>query len=381
MIKTLLTPELVALRNIFLSNGKDLRFVGGCVRDSLLGITPKDIDLCTDAFPDEQISLYTAYGIHYYTTGIEHGTITVVIDGTSYEVTSLRRDVETDGRRATVEYTRDWIKDLERRDFTMNAMSLTFDGELIDPFNGLGDLQKGLVSFVGDAETRIREDYLRILRWFRFRGRVGMSMSYSARKAIVNLAPGLQNISRERVWSEVRKILQGNDGPWLMAEMFQLGVAKWINLPAPPFFDEAHAVHQLTRNPVTMMVTLYGMEAEKILREWKASNNEINLAGWLVDAMFYRFSQNLMRLLAVDGVPREWILELAALREMDEFDRGILACWEIPVFPVGGNDLLERGFKQDHNLGKTLKKLKEIWADSNFSLSKQELLDHLGGLV
>ena len=383
MLDRLLTPELQNLRALFVKNGRDLRFVGGCVRDSLLGINPKDIDLCTDADPAEQIELYRHAGVSYHETGIAHGTITVVLSGVPYEITSLRRDVETDGRRATVAYTRDWTADLERRDFTINAMSLTFDGELIDPFNGLNDLGKDLVAFVGDAETRIREDYLRILRWFRFRGRFGISQSFSAQRAIKKLAKGLENISRERVWSEVKRIISGPNGPYLVLEMHQMGVAEPIGLPVElNYIVDTQECSEITSNPVTLMVSMYGMDAEKILRSWKASSEEINLAAWLYDHWHFKQPDRpLMTLLAVDGAPREWVLELAALRLMDEFERGVLACWEIPVFPVGGNDLLERGFKQDQNLGKTLKQLKELWANRGYTLTKPELLDHLGSLV
>jgi hypothetical protein len=261
-------------------------------------------------------------------------------------------------------------------------MSLTFDGELIDPFNGLDDLGKGLVAFVGDAETRIREDYLRILRWFRFRGRFGMSQSFSAQRAIKKLAKGLEAISRERVWSEVKRIISGPNGPYLMLEMHQMGVAEHCGLIGEPnSIVDTQQHSEITSNPVTLMVSMYGLHAKSILRSWKASGDEIKLADWLCDAWMYRFPKTLMSLMAVDGAPREWVMEFAALRLIDEFERGVLTCWEIPQFPVGGNDLLERGFKQDHYLGKTLKQLKELWADSGYTLTKPELLAHLGSLV
>lgn len=369
----LLNDELRELRALFLAAGHDIRFVGGCVRDTLHGTQPKDIDLCTDAFPDEQLAIYRSAGIRYVETGLDHGTITVVLNGTPYEVTSLRLDVATDGRRATVEYTRDWIKDLERRDFTINAMSLTFDGELIDPFNGLNDLKNGLVAFVGDAETRIKEDYLRILRWFRFRQRFGMSMSYSARRAIDRLASGLNNISRERIWSEVSKILANNDGPFIMVEMHQMGMAGYMDLPRdPPDLFTASEVAQLSSNPVTLLVSLYDNNAVRILKKWKASNSEVYLADFLSRAKKYQESP--FRLMAVDGISREWAVELAALTELDPFDRAILPNWPVPIFPVNGNDLLQLGYAQDKNLGYTLKQLKNLWASNGYGMTKEELL-------
>jgi tRNA nucleotidyltransferase (CCA-adding enzyme) len=381
ILSRLSNQDLLDLRSLFVERNLDLRFVGGCVRDAIIGQTPKDIDICTDATPTEQIEIYKSAGVSYHETGIEHGTTTVVLNHVPYEITSLRLDVETDGRRATVAYTRDWLKDLERRDFTINAMSLTFDGELVDPFNGLADLHNGLVAFVGDAEARIREDYLRILRWFRFRPRFGMSMSYSARRAIENLAPGLRNISRERVWSEVKRIIAGNDGPFTMLEMHSMGVAASIGLPLLDNISWAQEVAEISRNPVTLMVALYGSSAAKILRDWKASGDELKLADWLINCFENNTDRPIMKYMAVDGVSREWALELSALRRMDEFDRGVISNWEVPRFPVNGRDLLDLGFAQDKNLGYALNRLKELWAENQYGLSKQDLLDHLQAVV
>jgi tRNA nucleotidyltransferase (CCA-adding enzyme) len=265
--------------------------------------------------------------------------------------------------------------DCRRRDFTINAMSLGFDGDLLDPFNGFQDLQKGLVMFVGDADQRIQEDYLRILRWFRFRGRFGMAMSFSARRAVERNAHGLCNISRERVWSEVRRILAGPDGPWIMAELQQLGVAKHCDLPILESVDPASEVHQLTRDPVTLMVALYGQSAYSVLQKFKASRDEQNQALYL--ASEWHSSQSPFWLMAVDELHREWALELAALRCMDDFDRAVLETWEVPVFPVSGNDIMALGVKQGPDVGKILHKLKYQWAVQNFAASKEDLLANI----
>jgi len=257
--------ELNRLRMIFLGHGHDIRFVGGCVRDVLSYKDSKDVDMCTDATPEQQIEIYKNYGYKYVATGLKHGTVTVMIpikdnEGKfeSYEITSLRIDAETDGRHAVVEYSRDWELDLARRDFTMNAMSLTFDGRLIDPFNGYDDLGNDIVRFVGDSEQRIKEDYLRILRWFRFYGRFGEMHSFdlnaanevvfirniedeedkkimnlqnkvfdSSYQAIKDNLSGLKNISRERIWDELKKTIsqvQTNRLPLLFGLMIKIGV-------------------------------------------------------------------------------------------------------------------------------------------------------------
>ena len=161
------------LIEVFKGGGAELRFVGGCVRDSLLGLGVRDIDIATDALPDRIMGILRDAGIKSVPTGIEHGTVTAVVEGRAFEITTYRRDIKTDGRHAVVEFGTDWREDAERRDFTINAMSITPDGDLHDPFDGEGDLVAGRVRFVGDAQRRVREDILRILRWFRFHAHYG----------------------------------------------------------------------------------------------------------------------------------------------------------------------------------------------------------------
>lgn len=380
-LNNILTEQLVVLRSQFVARGFDLRLVGGCVRDLLAGVKPNDIDLCTDADPDEQVAMYHELGVRYIETGLQHGTVTVVLDGETYEITSLRRDAETDGRHAKVVYTRDWRIDAARRDFTINAMSLTFDGELFDPFGGADDLKAGVVAFVGVAEDRIREDYLRILRWFRFRGRYGSSLVHMidqpAWKAVFSLSHGLTSISRERVWSELSKTLAGPNGVRLVGyEMQNMGVARYCSLPDTDIInlvDYAADVHEISRNPVTLLVALYGVDAINILVNLKASRAEINLASWLDDT-WTKFDVLPSRYMAVHGVCREWAVELGALRLMGPFELAILRDWVAPSFPVTGYDLLAAGVPVGPAVGKMIADLKTIWGDSGYSMTKHQLL-------
>ena len=376
-ITGVLVQDLWDLRDQFRASGFDLKLVGGCVRDLLLGIEPKDVDLHTDATPDECVQIYEKAGVRYELTGMQHGTITVIFDHVGYEITSLRTDVETDGRHATVAYTRDWLVDLERRDFTMNAMSMSFEGDILDPFGGEQDLRDGVVRFVGDADKRIQEDYLRILRWFRFRGRFekGGHLTLDM-TAVIRNARGLTFISRERVWSEVSKILAGERGPELMWEIHGCGVSHFLNLPHLDSIRDAQEVHKVTRNPVTLMVRLYGEEAQLVLRKWKASNDEIKLAkdldwalGWPAGPFYC---------MAMKNWSRENALELAAMLEMGPFERAVLESWEVPVFPVGGDDLIALGMKPGPKFSHVLNTLKCTWADHDYSLTKDQLLETLG---
>lgn len=229
--KSLLTPDLLFLESIFRENGYAFRLVGGVVRDLLLDKIPKDIDIATECKPDEMIKLFKKYKVYYIPTGLQHGTITAHINSRDYEVTTLRIDRLTDGRHAEVEFTEDWREDAERRDLTINAMSLDLQGNLYDYFNGQQHLAERKVVFVGDAHTRICEDFLRILRYFRFYGRISPSPDLhdpDTLQAIRDTAEGLTGISVERVWQEMSKILQGNHAPHLLKTMYNLQVSKYI---------------------------------------------------------------------------------------------------------------------------------------------------------
>ena len=249
--RALLTPELRRLESLFRSNGYSFRLVGGVVRDLLLEQPAKDIDIATECTPNDMITLFEQNGIRYIPTGLQHGTVTVHLNSTDYEITTLRIDRETDGRHATVDFTKDWRLDALRRDLTINAMSLELDGTLYDYFDGQRHLAERKVAFVGDAHSRIREDYLRcgtgrfvlkrvcimisvycrILRYFRFYGRIvpaAENHDPATLDAIRETAGGLRGVSVERVWVEMGKILTGNHAPHLVRVMYQLGVAENI---------------------------------------------------------------------------------------------------------------------------------------------------------
>lgn len=206
--------NLVKLVGHFEKAGYQIRVVGGAVRDALQNLPCKDIDLCTNADPNEMMELAEKYSLHVIPTGLQHGTITFVINGEPFEVTTLRIDVETDGRHAQVEYTRDFRLDAERRDLTFNAMSMDMDGTLYDYFNGADDLKKNRVKFVGNVEARIEEDYLRVLRWFRFASKMPEWPEFKTFRhemsvfAYGSTFAGMQKISGERIWAELKKIIQ-----------------------------------------------------------------------------------------------------------------------------------------------------------------------------
>lgn len=384
MFNKYFTDELKTLRAAFQSRGFDIRLVGGAVRDIVAGVEPKDMDFCTDADPTEQLEIYNAFGYRYAETGLQHGTITVVIDHVGYEITSLRTESEHDGRHATVAYTRDWIEDLSRRDFTFNAMSMTFDGVLIDPFNGKADLQNEIVRFVGDADARVKEDYLRILRWFRFQARFGKkgNIDPAAWQAILDNYKGLKQISRERVWSELKKIVVNPRGSALFRVMHEIGMGSYISTEVAQFAnympDYANEVLRWTQDPEVVMAAWMSYEYDDVARiaaNLKWSSEERDHALWL--CKHFRGQSrgyDLRRLIAVDGAPRKWVADLAAIENRDAWSQNALVHWEFDPFPVSGNDLIAMGMKPGKDLGAMLYKLKNAWADSGYVATKEELL-------
>ena len=201
-------PGTLAVLAALNGDGVETRAVGGAVRNALLGLPVTEIDLATTAEPDRVIALAERAGLKTVPTGIDHGTVTVIVEGKPFEVTTLRRDVETFGRHAKVAYTTSWEEDAKRRDFTLNALYADRDGNVFDPIGGYGDLQAGRVRFIGEAEARIKEDYLRILRFFRFHAYYGKgAMDEEGLQAAVRLRAGLEQLSAERVAGEMRRIL------------------------------------------------------------------------------------------------------------------------------------------------------------------------------
>jgi tRNA nucleotidyltransferase/poly(A) polymerase len=397
----LLPAALLDLRQKFHQNGFDIKLVGGCVRDWLSGQwsgagVPHDIDLCTDATPDEQRSLYRTYNVRHIDTGLQHGTWTVVLNGQTYEITSLRTETDCDGRHATVAYTRDWLLDLSRRDLTVNAMLMSFEGEITDPYHGAADLKAGIARFVGVPDERMREDYLRILRWFRFharisKGRFHPTADVATHDAVVRNMAGLRQISRERVWSEVRRLLADPHGLVEVLQIILSGVAEHIDLPVPLYtdttvsFERLEIAHRHTKDPVSLLAAYLGSAAhiEKLADDWHFSNAERQQA--LLIAGFMELPRTVKpslltqakRMVALDQMPQAWLIE--ALRVIDlRVSADHLAAWTMPVFPVRGSDLIAAGVRPGPEMGRLLARLRTAWADKNYQLNRDDLLALVG---
>ena len=372
-------PDTQHVCKVLKDGGADVYFVGGCVRNALLGAGASDLDLCTNMRPERVIDVAGAAGIRAVPTGIDHGTVTLVHKSVPYEITTFRRDVATDGRRAVVAFS-DCIKeDAARRDFTMNALYARPDGEVVDPLDGLPDLVARRVRFIGTAENRIREDYLRSLRYFRFHawyGNPDLGFDPDALSAIAGNLDGIPSLSRERVGQELVKLLAAPDPAPAIAVMRQIGLLSVI-LPGSDDRALAPLIHLeagMPPDPMRRLAALGGEDPREALRLSKAQANMVQLLRTEATgptapaALAYMYDQS---------VARDAMLLRSALLEVPlppmletELNAGAQA-----VFPLTAQDLMPD--LQGPALGVALKRLKSDWIASGFSLDKDTLLKRL----
>ncbi|TLX17101.1 CCA tRNA nucleotidyltransferase [Rhizobium sp. MHM7A] len=370
-------PRVHAIMDRLTEAGAQVRFVGGAVRDLVAGLPFKDVDLTTDFLPEDVIDLFEDAGFDVIPTGLKHGTVTVVVDGEPFEVTTLRADLSTDGRHAEVGFVTDFKVDAERRDFTINAMSADRAGKVYDYFGGIDDLNNGRVRFVGDPEQRVQEDYLRILRYFRFRGRFGVTDHAQSLQAIKQHAGGLERISVERVWREVSQILSLQRSPSQLVSMETLGVSQVIGLPfTSSFTDQFVRLREETSNSAILLGAIVSDadEAEKLGYRWRLSSKERRQAMTAArviqdgspDSHYWRVKQ-------YDGFDVATLKAVLNATGRTEAANGLFA--SVPDFPLRGRDLLAIGIPAGASLGTALSDLENTWKNSQFTLDANELLE------
>ncbi|MDX8433082.1 CCA tRNA nucleotidyltransferase [Mesorhizobium abyssinicae] len=389
-----------------LSDGDErARVAGGAVRNTLLGQPVADIDVATTTLPQETVRRAEAAGFKTVPTGIEHGTVTAIAGGKTYEVTTLRADIETDGRRAKVSFGRDWKLDAERRDFTINALYAEADGNVVDLVGGIADIAARRLRFIGDAEARIREDYLRILRFFRFFAWYGDGRpDAEGLKACARLKDGLGQLSAERIWSELKKLLSAPDPSRALLWMRQAGVLTSV-LPESEKWG-IDAIHGLIRtekdlgwaaDPLLRLEAMVPPDAARmktLAERLKFSAAEAGrLRHWaLAAAIEPRTGEGeLAKKLYLgdrNGIADRLRLSLASARARAAEDNQALIDaggfsrllafalkWEKPVFPIKGADLAELGAAPGPRLGAILKSLEKEWIGSGFTLDRGALIE------
>jgi tRNA nucleotidyltransferase/poly(A) polymerase len=390
-------PDMWAVLDALDGGRGATRIVGGAVRDALLGRQVTDADLATVFAPAEVIARSEAAGLKTAPTGIAHGTVTVIAQGRPFEVTTLRRDVETDGRRAVVKFTDDWAEDAARRDFTMNALYCDAKGEIFDPLGGIGDLKAGRVRFIGDAEDRIREDYLRILRFFRFFAWYGTGRpDPEGLKACARLKAGIATLSAERVWAELKRLFAAPDPTramlwmrtteilhkalpesWGIDAIHRLVAAEHAEAFAPDPLLRLQAIlppHRARIDGLSTRLRLSKAEAARLLAWADAPEPDPAWSEQDLAKALYRTEPSgvLDRLRHALARERDAGHAEAAekLRRLIRFAEA----WQRPTFPLSGKDIVAAGITPGPEVGHKLKQLEERWIESGFDLNREELL-------
>jgi poly(A) polymerase len=403
-------PALTRVFALLNSDGEG-RVVGGAVRNSLMRLPVSDIDVATTLTPEQVIERAVAAGIKAVPTGVAHGTVTLVIDGKPFEVTTLRADVETDGRRAKVAFSSDWRTDAERRDLTINALYVDAKGDVIDLVGGLADIEKRNIRFIGDAATRVAEDYLRILRFFRFFAYYGSGRpDADGLRACASARAKLKTLSAERVWSELRKLLSAEDPGRALLWMRQVGVLseilpeteKW-GIDTIPTLIGTEKTLAWKPDPLLRLAAIIPPDAdrlEKMAARLKLANAE---AAWfkawakapvINDELSSAALSRLLYRHGSDGINTRLKLALATARGKAEGDTQEMARsarlgklleladnWKKPQFPINGGDVMAAGVPAGKQVGETLSVLENAWIEENFIPDRAALLARLKDLV
>jgi tRNA nucleotidyltransferase/poly(A) polymerase len=405
-------PPTRELLDALQAGGAEVRFIGGCVRDAIARRPIRDIDLAMALTPPEVTRLLTDAGIKVIPTGVDHGTVTAIVEGQPFEITTLRVDVETDGRHAKVAFTDDWVADAARRDFTINALSCTPDGDVYDYFDGLLDLGIGRVRFVGNARERIGEDVLRLLRFFRFYGYYGRPPADAeALAACRDWADQLPTLSGERVRVEILRTLLAQNPDDVFDLMRETGVLEHV-LPEASDLNRLRQVvwleqtglppGTLVADPIRRLAAMVNTDAEgaaRIAGRLRLSNKErdrvVTLAAPPVpiepeapDLELRHALQRLGKNVVTDLIVLAWAAERArtgisraartqAWQQLLDRARD----WEIRAFPLRGRDVVAAGLPRGPDVGRVLAGVEAWWAAGGYRAGREDCLDHLRALI
>lgn len=378
-------PETQALLAAF--GAEELRFVGGAVRDTLLNREVTDVDAATPLTPDLVTQKLESAGIRAIPTGLAHGTVTAHFPARSFEITTLRRDVATDGRYAEVQYTTDWAQDAQRRDFTINALYADAQGQVYDPAGGIAHIAPLKLVFIGDASARIREDALRILRFFRFVAQLGIAeLDTTTLKACASGAPLIARLSGERIAQEMLKLLAVPAlSSELLAQMQRAGIAAQLSLPTPPESLAHYLAIEAVPQPLTRLSAwLSSNPPQPLSARWKLSSKQaeyLTQMHGLRSDVSYGISlpaqKKLLRQLGFERFSDAVRLSWAHNPSHSEAYRAMLKLatnWHIPRFPLTGQDLTELGYAEGKVLGDTLRQLEAEWEAADYAPDRNMLI-------
>ena len=389
--------EIKKIFNIFSNdlNNCQIRFIGGCVRKALSNENIDDIDLAVDLTPEEVKLILKNNNIKFFETGIEHGTITAKINNEKLEITSLRRDIKSYGRHADVEFTKKWYEDAARRDFSINCIYADLEGNLYDPFEGKKDLKNGKVKFIGNAENRIREDYLRVLRYIRF------FLDYSnqphdldIQKKILKNISGINKISKERLLNELEKIFKSKNFFKINDDEF---LVKILNLVFPEL-KNIHLLEKLNDQALEILQSkdfLFWLSiliidetdnTDYFLYKYKLSNNDkkrikflyqnypkLNDNNFFSEKNFHKLVYYNDKSLVIDLIDFKICVSKKDITKMIKLKKLIIETNK-PIFPIKAKNLIEEyNLKEGRELGTKLKKIEDVWVQNNFKITNQEV--------
>ena len=389
------------LFSILKKKEEEIRFIGGCVRDLIIQKKDSDIDLATTIKPNEVLGILKRKKIKTVIAGISHGTVIAFINKKKFEITTLRKDIKTDGRHAVVEFTKNWVEDSKRRDFTINAISCDFNGKLYDYHNGIRDLKNGKINFIGNTKKRIQEDYLRILRFFRFYTYYGKNnLSNTDLIICKNYSSCLKKLSVERIYAEFKKILEHNSSYKALNLMKKNNILKCI-IFGNPDLKKIEKLEKFDKNKtyVTFLLKLSAILLEnknafmKTINFLKLPNNEIKKMKkiFFMNKTFRLFNEKKDILksvyifgkdLFIDLVLIDYIKQKTNFGSTKKYIKAISLVKKVtlPKFPLAGKDVLDTGIKSGPLVGDILKKVEKWWIENEFKPKKKECINKIKSL-
>ena len=390
-------PEVKTIFNLF-NNNQGIYLVGGCIRDALSGKDVTDIDFAVDIDPEEVIKILTKNNIKFYDIGINYGTVTAVIDSKNYEITSLREDIETDGRHAKVKYTSDIKADSLRRDFTINAIYVNRDGELFDFHNGIEDIENRKLKFIGSANDRVKEDYLRILRYFRFYADFSnFEIDANLKKVFKEGSKNFSKISKERIWSELKKIINQNNSFKSLSMMNETNILTEISkdISINKDYSKISHIENKINKPIddllkfSILLESSEYNANNFIEQFPISNEEadnlrtfINLDLSIKSYLSIKESRAKLYRLGIEKfqnfVILNWIKDSNQKNDLNWHTLYEVAKnFEQPKFSFGANDIIRMGIEEGPLVGKILSELEEWWIDSDFIDDEYSIFERL----
>ena len=381
--------------NILDKKNEETRFNGGCLRNLILKKETDDIDIATTILPNKVLQLLKKKRIKTITSGISHGTVIAIINKKKIEITTLRKDIKTDGRHAKVKFTKDWFIDSNRRDLTINALSCSLNGKLYDYHDGIKDLKEGNIKFIGNTEERIKEDFLRILRYFRFYGLYGKKkIDKNDIKVFKKLSSNLKKLSPERIYSEFKKILLSNNLYEVLSLMKKSKLLKYIivqdsDLKRVKNLKKICNSNQLIDFSTLLSILIKEKNLLKVFNNMNLSNNEKekikNIITFRKKISFKLIGNNLIKCVYIYGKELCFsllIYDYVISPNISKKKRylkifSFINSYKIPKFPIFGKDIINRGFETGPVVGKILKSIEEWWIDNKTKPSRKDCLEKI----